>query len=62
MAAHISMSNLLCNWDVSLLKLIKHLEEERPDSALIRAKEMHKALTLLKKACKDCDLRIVDDI
>lgn len=62
MPAHISMSNLLCNWDMSLLKVIKHLEEGRPDSALIRAKEMHKFLTKMKEHCKTCDLRIVDDI
>jgi hypothetical protein len=59
---HISMSNLLCNWDISLLKVIEHLKEGRPDSALIRCKEMHKFVTNLKEHCKDCDLRIVDDL
>lgn len=62
MSAHISMSNLLCQWDVSLLKAIEHLKEGRPDSALIRCMEMHKFLTQLKEKCKNCDLRIVDDI
>lgn len=59
---HISMSNLFCNWDRSLLKVIEHLKEGRPDSALIRAIEMHKFLVKMKAHCKDCDLRIVDDI
>ena len=59
---HLSMSNLLCNWDISVLKVIEHLKEGRPDNALIRAIEMHRFVVKMKEHCKDCDLRIVDDI
>ena len=62
MTKHISMSNLLCNWDISVLKVIEHLKEGRPDSALIRCMEMQKFVVNMKEHCKDCDLRIVDDL
>jgi hypothetical protein len=38
-------------FDESLSKLIHHLESGYPDRALIRAKEMHKAITRLKGFC-----------
>ncbi len=45
------LGNLLCMFDESLSKLIHHLESGYPDRALIRAKEMHKAITRLKGFC-----------
>ena len=45
------MGNLLCMWEESLTKLIRHLETGYPDRALIRAIEMHKAITKLKAYC-----------
>jgi len=46
------LGNLLCMFDESLGKLINHLETGYPDRALIRAKEMRRAIDKLKKhAC-----------
>ena len=45
------MGNLLCMWEESLLKLIRHLEAGYPDRALVRAVEMHKAIVKLKAHC-----------
>ncbi len=45
------LGNLLCMFDESLDKLIKHLEGGYPDRALIRAKEMKKAIEKLKGHC-----------
>lgn len=42
------LGNLLCMFDESLEKLIKHLEGGYPDRALIRAREMKKAIEKLK--------------
>jgi hypothetical protein len=42
------LGNLLCMFEESLIKLIRHLEAGYPDRALIRATEMHKAITKLK--------------
>lgn len=45
------LGNLLCMFDESLQKLIHHLESGYPDRALMRAKEMHKAIDKLKCHC-----------
>lgn len=42
------LGNLLCMFEESLIKLIRHLETGYPDRALIRALEMHKVVTKLK--------------
>ena len=42
------LGNLLCMFEESLIKLIRHLEMGYPDRALMRAVEMHKAVTKLK--------------
>ena len=42
------LGNLLCMFEESLIKLIRHLETGYPDRALIRALEMHRIVTKLK--------------
>jgi hypothetical protein len=46
------LGNLLCMFDESLIKLIRHLESGYPDRALMRAQEMHKAIERLKNHCQ----------
>jgi hypothetical protein len=47
------LGNLLCMFDESLDKLIKHLESGYPDRALVRAKETKKVIEKLKCHCVD---------
>ena len=42
------LGNLLCMFEESILKLIRHLETGYPDRALIRAVEMHRVIVKLK--------------
>lgn len=42
------LGNLLCMFEESLIKLIRHLEMGYPDRALMRAVEMHRAVVKLK--------------
>jgi len=48
--------NLLCTWErslkvlqISMKKIIKHLENDRPDNAGVRAKETLKTIELMQK-------------
>lgn len=50
MAAY-DLRNLLCMFDTSLDKLVKHLEAGYPDRALMRAKEMQRVVEKLKCHC-----------
>lgn len=45
------LGNLLCMFDESLSKIIKHLEDGYPDRALIRSKKTHTALQKLINHC-----------
>ena len=55
MKAQYDLGNLLCTWErslevlgISVGKIIKHIENDRPDSAGIRAKKTLKAIEAMQ--------------
>ena len=56
------LPNLLCMFDESLAKLIRHLEDGNPEKALMRAKEMRGAIKKLKTFCGWCEEKIISQI